>query len=266
MSRDKSGVAVIGWGAMARSLAASLADGPTGIRIAAALVRKPPLSPVAPEVETLTSIEALIGWGPSLVVECAGHGAVREAVPRLLAAGIPVIVVSLGALADAVLRDRLERVSTPKGRLSLVAGAVGGLDILRSARLAGLDSVVYRGTKPPAAWRGTPAETAFDLAALRQSTVIFEGSAADASRLYPKNANVTAAVALAGIGFDRTVVTLVADPDATGNAHHIEAEGAFGRVSVSLENRPLPDNPRTSWLAALSVEQAVIRHFQTIEF
>ena len=70
---------------------------------------------------------------------------------------------------------------------------------------------------------------------------------------------------LAGIGFADTKVTLVADPHASGNTHKVNAAGAFGRFEISLENKPLPDNPKTSWLAALSVEQALHRHFQRIE-
>jgi aspartate dehydrogenase len=82
--------------------------------------------------------------------------------------------------------------------------------------------------------------------------------------LYPKNANVTAAVALAGVGFERTQVRLIADPAATGNGHALMAEGAFGRFRITLDNAPLPDNPKTSWLAALSVEREVLAHFSRL--
>lgn len=265
MGHDRSRVAVIGYGAMAKSLATSLKRGAHGISISAALIQSRP--PVSSDHDTLflDSVEALIDWKPALVVECAGYSAVRDAVPRLLAAGIPVVIISIGALADPELRHRLEQASTDSGQLSLASGAIGGLDVLRSARLAGLDQVAYRGVKPPGAWVGTPAEEAVDLATIAKPAVIFEGNAWQASKLYPKNANVTAAVALAGVGFERTAVTLVADPGATGNLHEVKAQGAFGCFRLELENRPLPDNPKTSWLAALSVERAVVDFFQTIK-
>jgi aspartate dehydrogenase len=126
--------------------------------------------------------------------------------------------------------------------------------------------VRYTGRKPPLAWAGTPAEEGRDLAALKSQEPVFTGNASQAVRLFPKNANVTAAIALAGVGFERTLVTLIADPAIALNQHEIEAEGSFGRFRIVLENRPLTGNPKTSELAALSVAQAVIGHFQIIDF
>jgi len=145
--------------------------------------------------------------------------------------------------------------------VTAVSGAIGGLDALRAAACAGLHKVVYTGRKPPAAWKGSPAEALLDLSALHEPAVFYDGTATDAARDYPRNTNVTAAIALAGAGFEATRVRLVADPGIDGNVHEVQAHGASGRFSITLENLPLPDNPKTSWLAALSVEQAVRHHF-----
>ncbi len=266
MHKDPRKIAVIGFGAMARSLRASLEKDGGRYAVAAALL-PPGIEPEGGEgVEILRSVDDLVAWKPSLVVECASHQAVRDSVPPLLRAGVDVVVVSIGSLADAGLVALLESAAEAGGsRLTVASGAIGGLDVLRAAAIAGLDEVVYTGSKPPAAWKGTPAEDAFDLAALSERQVIFDGNAAGAAALYPKNANVTAAVALAGVGFEATRVTLVADPVTRSNTHRVEARGAFGRFAIELENRPLPDNPKTSWLAALSIEQSIKRYFQSVE-
>ena len=115
----------------------------------------------------------------------------------------------------------------------------------------------YRSRKPPAAWRGSPAEKVADLDKLTQRTVLYKGNAGEAALLYPQNANVAAAVALAGLGFDATEVELVADPDAPGNVHEIEAEGAAGRFAIHLQGKPSRSNPKTSALAAMSVARAL---------
>lgn len=213
-------------------------------------------------VSWLPNEQDLHAWKPRLAIECAGHSAVRELAPGLLERGIDVMVVSVGALADAELRRRLRLASVDGGHLLTVSGAIGGLDALSAARSAGLKQVIYTGRKRPQAWQGTPAEERFDLSAITEPTLIFDGSASEAARLYPKNANVTAAVALAGVGFEQTIVRIFADPSVKENVHELWAEGGFGTLKLRLENHALPDNPKTSWLAALSIEAELRRYFQ----
>jgi aspartate dehydrogenase len=141
---------------------------------------------------------------------------------------------------------------------------VGGLDALASARLGGLSSVSYIGRKPVDAWRGTRAEKSVELDKVREATVIFEGSAREAALQFPQNANVAAAIALSGVGFDATRVRLIADPQARGNEHLIEAEGAFGRLTFSVVGTPMPGNPKTSSLAAYSLLRALVSPIEAI--
>lgn len=259
-------IASLGYGAMARSLARSLAAGGSGLRLTGFYLPPHIAAEKEPGLVRWSEVRELIAARPDLVVECATHHAVRDTVPLLLEKGIDVVIVSIGALADPATVARLEEAARTGGAKAIaVSGAIGGLDVLRAARIAGLDRVTYVGRKPPAAWKDTPAEQLLDLNQLDRPTTFYEGSATAAARDYPKNTNVTAAVALAGVGFERTSVRLMADPAAPGNVHEVEASGAFGSFRIVLNNRPLPDNPKTSWLAALSVEQAVLRYFSALE-
>ena len=254
---DQPTVAVIGFGAMARSLRNFLARGPSGIRLEACLLPSASPAHLAPGMPFFRTVEELIAARPQLVVECASYAAVHETVPQILKAGISVVIASIGALGDPATAARLEAAAKAGAAKAIaISGAIGGLDVLRAAALAGLDSVTYIGRKPPSAWKGTPAETHRDLDGLTEATVLYEGTAREAARDYPKNTNVTAAVALAGVGFEATKVKLVADPTSDANTHELKATGAFGDFRIVLNNRALPENPKTSWLAALSVEQA----------
>ena len=94
----------------------------------------------------------------------------------------------------------------------------------------------------------------------------FDGTARDAATDYPKNANVAAAVALAGIGFDKTQVKLIADPEISENIHEVHASGDFGRFSFEIRGQSLPDNPKSSALAAMSVISTLEQESQRIIF
>ncbi len=190
-----------------------------------------------------------------LMIDCAGHEALVQYGAEILREGMDLVTVSLGALADpAVLADLEEAATAGNARLHLATGAIGALDCLQAARAGGLARVTYTGRKPPKGWRGSPAEEVLDLEAMgSRAATHFDGTAREAALRYPKNANVAAAVALAGMGFDATQVQLIADPGISENIHEIEAEGAFGRLQFQINGAALPDNPRSSALAAMSV-------------
>lgn len=256
---------LIGCGAIGRALRANLHSAAPPIEVGAILLRNENGTP-GETAHRFHSVDDFIAWRPSLVVECAGHAAVKDIVPAVLRSGATVIVLSIGSFADPDVFNAASRAATDgSSRLIAATGAIGGIDALRSARAAGLSKVAYVGRKPPAAWQGSPASKEFNLATLSKPKVIFDGDAATAARLYPKNANVTAAVALAGIGFSQTKVTLVADPGLSRNVHEVEASGAFGTIRVALENEALPGNPKSSWLAALNAEYLVRREISGLE-
>jgi aspartate dehydrogenase len=165
---------------------------------------------------------------------------------------------SPSALGDDGLLARLVALAERQGsRILVPPGAIGGVDALAAAAMLELHDVLHVVVKPPAAWRGTEAETLIDLAALQAPETFFAGSAREAAERFPQNANATVLTALAGLGLDRTRVELVADPAARANGHRITAEGAFGRLEVRLDNRPLATNPKSSELTALSLVRLI---------
>lgn len=189
-----------------------------------------------------------------LVIECAGHQSLATFGPQVLAQGIDMITVSIGALADEQVVVALETAARKsRARLHLASGAIGALDCLSAAATGRLDRVTYVGRKPPQGWKGSAAEDKLNLDGLTGAETHFNGTARRAALSYPKNANVAAAVALAGVGFDETQVQLIADPSISRNIHEIEAEGEFGQFHFRISGNSLPDNPRSSALAAMSV-------------
>lgn len=254
-------VALIGCGAIGSSVI-ELLKGDAGLAVVAVVTpaesmagAQAALQKLAPGVQVCTSVPAS---GVDLVVETAGHAAIEEHVLPALRRGTPCVVASVGALSAPGLAEQLEIAAiTGKTQVQLIAGAIGGIDALAAARIGGLDSVRYTGRKPPRAWKGTPAEQGRDLDALAAECVIFEGSAREAAKLYPKNANVAATVSLAGLGLDRTQVRLVADPAVDENVHTVEAEGAFGSFELSMRNKALAANPKTSALTVYSAVRAL---------
>jgi aspartate dehydrogenase len=262
-------VGLIGCGGMAQDVVAALrASSGNGVSIVGALARAGRGGEARARLAKIDIVEALddlIARGPALVAEVAGQAAVAEHCEAVLRGGIDCLIISVGALADPALLARLKAAAhAGDSHILLPAGAIGGLDAIAAMRVAGLTSVRYRSRKPPAAWRGTPAERLVDLGALTRPTVLYKGIAGEAALLYPQNANVAAAVALAGLGFDATEVELVADPGAPGNVHEIEAEGAAGRFAIQLQGKPSRTNPKTSALAAMSVARALLNRHATI--
>src|SRR5204863_8592242 len=109
--------------------------------------------------------------------------------------------------------------------------------------------------KPPGGLDGAPylVEHGISVSGLGEARRVFAGRAREAARGFPANVNVAAALALAGIGPDRTTIEIWADPGIDRNIHRIEVEADSARLSFQIENVPSVENPRTGRLTPLSV-------------
>ncbi|MCM3692569.1 aspartate dehydrogenase [Neobacillus niacini] len=196
--------------------------------------------------EVFNDIQSLLQSNIDLVIEAATVEVVKEYAGQVLSSGKDLILSSVGALSDLNFIQSLEEICKKNGKkIYLPSGAIGGLDVLKAAKSNGeLYSVSIITRKPPQALPGAPLDI---------EQVLFEGSARDAIELFPKNINVSIILSLAGLGPDKTRVKIISDPGIKKNSHSIEASGSFGRLSIKVENDPMPNNPKTSYLAALSV-------------
>lgn len=187
-----------------------------------------------------------------LLVEAAAAVAVAPVIRAAIRHRCDCLVMSVGGvLQQPALLDEAREAGI---MVRLPSGALAGLDGIRAAKEAGLDSVTITTRKPPKGLAGAPylVENRIDVEGMTQATLVFEGTALEAVKAFPKNVNVAAALSLAGIGPERTRVRVIADPAAVRNSHEVVAEGAFGKLTAVTENVPSPENPKTSYLASLS--------------
>jgi len=260
---------MIGYGTLGRLVAPHLLGHP-GIQfagIAARSIRRDRTDAPPADVPFVDSVEALLALRPEVVIECASHAAFREYAEPVLAAGLDLIAISVGVLADADYREHLWKTARRTGAsLEIPAGAIGAIDAIAAARLAGLTRVVYVTRKTPRSWSGTAAESLIDLPSVREPAIFFDDTAERAALLFPGKTNVTATLALAGVGFLMTRVQLWVDPSVSSDVHHIEAEGAFGTLKLDLANNIVPSNGKASLLVAMSVVQAVHNRLAVLRF
>lgn len=196
-------------------------------------------------IRLYTKLEAFLDSPIDITVEAANVKTAREMLPKIVKQK-DTVVISIGALAEEKFLHEVKKISEASGHyLYLPSGAIGGLDLIENVAAVGIIDAVSLITKKPA--------HTLTNKSVGEAEIVFEGSAAEAIKQYPKNINVSIALALAGVGFKQTKVTLIADPNINENIHSIRVSGEFGTASFEIRNKALPSNQNTSYLAAVSV-------------
>jgi len=187
-----------------------------------------------------------------LIIESASGSVSYEIAKEALRAAKSIIVMSTGGLLDKP--DIFLIAGKSAGKLYIPSGAICGLDGLKGAMMRRVESVTLTTKKPPKGLAGAPyiTENKIDLDSIKDETVIFEGAAIDAVKGFPQNVNVAATLSLSGLGATKTKVRIMTSPGYTSNTHEVEITGDFGRLKTVTDNVPMPTNPKTSYLAALS--------------
>ncbi|MDW8040947.1 MAG: aspartate dehydrogenase [Nitrososphaerota archaeon] len=254
------GIGLIGCGAIGAILAKAVDEGRAGdaclvvvfdenLKKAVDLAQKLKSKPkVARNFNELIECEDV-----KLVVEAASQEAVKAYAIEVLRAGKDLMVMSVGALVDSKLTSEINRIAKENGRKIYVpSGAIAGLDGVKASAIDKIEKVVLTTRKPLKALSDNLYFKEKFGGKVEELTVIYEGPALEACRLFPANVNVAATLSLVGVGAEKTVVRVVADPALERNVHEIEVKGEFGDLVVRVENVPSRENPKTSYLAALS--------------
>jgi aspartate dehydrogenase len=253
-------VAVAGFGAIGAVVARHLDEGVEGLVLTAVSARdrkaaeerqakfRKPVPVLAP---------GDLAEHADVVVECAPAAVFREIAEPALRAGRIFMPLSVGALLRHM--DLVDLAKSTGGRIVVPTGALLGLDAVRAAAEGDITSSRIVSRKPPRGLAGAPylVENDISVEGLTEAKRVFKGTARDGAKGFPANVNVAAALSLAGIGPDRTELEVWADPAVDRNIHRIELESDSARLTMTIENIPSEDNPRTGKITALSVVAAL---------
>ncbi|WP_170289692.1 aspartate dehydrogenase [Cytobacillus depressus] len=215
------------------------------------------------ECNWTTDVSSLKWEDIDLIIEAAGQKVVRDYLLSFINRGKHVLVISIGALTDIDFFKTVYTAAKKSGsQILLPSGAIGGLDAIRNAAMGELSSVELTTKKHPDSLKSAPyiMENGIDMDDLQEDYELFRGNALDAAKAFPANLNVAAALSLAGIGPEQTMVKIIASPHIEMNTHEIRATGDFGNFYFQFENKPSPRNIKSSYLVNLSVLR-VLRDF-----
>jgi len=248
-------VAIAGLGAIGRTLARRLAAGVPGLELAGVAARDQAKAQAWLDEERIVCPVVALDALPAhadIAVECAPSAVLEQICRPMLTAGKQVLVLSCGALLPRP--DLIELAQAHGGRIIVPTGALLGLDAVGAAAQGTIHSVRMTTRKPPAGLVGAPYLVAnrISVEGLNEAKLVFSGTAREAAAGFPANVNVVAALALAGIGPDRTMIDIWADPGVTRNCHAIEVDADSARFTLAIENVP-SENPKTGRIVALSV-------------
>ena len=179
---------------------------------------------------------------------------------------MPLLDENLNVIVEAASHEALEKNGAKilSSGIDLIPASIGALDAIQAVMCESVEDITMTSRKPPVAWKGIPYvdRMNLDLNNMKEPTVLFEGSAQDCVKRFPQNINIAAALSLAGVGFGKTRIRILADPTVQRNTHEIVSKSDAGKFTIKLENVPDPENPKTTYMASYSVV-AALRNLRT---
>ena len=202
-----------------------------------------------PEVVVATDLAA----HADIVIECAPKPVFRDLAESVLKAGRTFMPLSCGQMLEHPVLVDMARENG--GRILIPTGAIIGLDLIRAMAVGEIHSVTLETRKPPNGLAGAPhlVENEISIEGLTEPKLVFSGNARQAAIGFPANVNVAAALSLAGVGPERTMVKVWADPTIDRNMQTVRVTSDSGEAEMGVRNVPSEENPRTGKITALSV-------------
>jgi aspartate dehydrogenase len=252
---DTKRIAIAGLGAIGRAVARKLTDGLPGSRLACIATGDTAKARAWLSEQKIDCPVVELEEFPKhadIALECAPASLLERICRPMLEAGKQVMVLSCGALLPRP--DLVELAKAHGGRILVPTGALLGLDAVAAAAEGTIHKVQMTTRKPPAGLVGAPhlVKNNISVEGLNTAKLVFSGTAREAAAGFPANVNVAAALSLAGVGPDKTMIDIWADPAVSRNCHSIEVDSDSGRFTLSIENIP-SENPKTGKNVALSV-------------
>lgn len=252
-------IAIAGLGAIGRAVARKLTDGIPGLTLACIATGNAAKAKAWLAAEKIDCPLVELEDFPKhadLAIECAPAALIERICRPMLTAGKQVMVLSCGALLPRP--ELIDLAKANGGRIIVPTGALLGLDAVQASAQGTIHSVKMTTRKPPGGLIGAPYLVANNISVegLNAPKRVFSGTAREAAAGFPANVNVAAALALAGVGPDRTMIDIWADPAVERNCHTIEVDSDSARFTLSIENIP-SENPKTGKNVALSVIAAL---------
>jgi aspartate dehydrogenase len=258
--RRRLKVGIGGFGAIGRKVAAALDAGIEGLELAALSARR--REEAAQRMQGFRRPVPVVALADlaemaDVVVECVPAAAFDAIALPAIERGRIFMPLSVGQLLPRM--HLVERARATGARILVPTGALLGLDAVRAVAEGEIHSVRMVTRKPPRGLAGAPylVERGIAVEGLTAPKKVFEGTAREGAKGFPANVNVAAALSLAGIGPDRTMLEIWADPTVERNTHRIEVEADSARFTLEIANVPSEENPRTGKNTALSVIAAL---------
>ena len=249
-------VAICGLGAVGLRVAQALDDGEiSGMRLTAVAASSP--ESAAAKVADLKTVPVAcraeeLAFHADVIVEGAPKPIFLPLARSVIDAGKVFMPLSCAQLLEHM--DLVARAGETGARIVVPTGAIIGLDTIRAMAVGEIHEVTLETRKPPKGLAGAPhlVENDISVEGLTQAKLVFKGTAREAAIGFPANVNVAAALSLAGIGPDRTMVEVWADPGVDRNQQSVRVRSDSGEAEMQIRNIPSVENPRTGKITALS--------------